>query len=122
MPELEVMFTRQRKYIMFLLALYLLGGAVTPYHSIFYGLILGTAFSLFNFWSMVRKNRKFSEAVSAGKKVKSLGSLTRLTIGALAAVIALRYPEHFNIVSVVIGLMTAYVVIMIDYFVQNLRR
>jgi ATP synthase protein I len=122
MPELETMFIRQRKYIMFLLAIYLLGAAITPYHSVFYGLILGTAFSLFNFWSMVQKNRKFSEAVSAGKKVKSLGSLTRLTIGALAAVIALRYPDHFNIVSVVIGLMTAYVVIMIDYFIQNLRR
>ncbi|PLT35870.1 ATP synthase subunit I [Bacillus sp. V5-8f] len=122
MPELESMFNRQRTYIMFLLALYVLGAGFTPYNTIFNGLILGTAFSLFNLWSLVRKNRKFSEAVAANKKAKSLGTLTRIAIGALAAVIALRYPEHFHIVSVVIGLMTAYVVIIIDFFIQNLRR
>jgi ATP synthase protein I len=121
MPELELMFIRQRKYIMFLLAIYVACAGFTPYRSVFLGLILGTAFSLFNLWSMVQKNRKFSEAVAAEKKVKSLGSLTRISMGALAAVIALRYPEHFHIVSVVIGLMTAYLVIMIDFVIQNLR-
>lgn len=122
MQELESMFNRQRMYILILLILYVLGAISTPYYSVFLGLILGTTFSLFNLWSMVQKNRKFSEAVAAKKKVKSLGTLTRITVGALAAVIALRYPEHFHIVSVVIGLMTAYVVIIIDFFIQNIRR
>ena len=89
---------------------------------IFQGLILGTIFSLFIFWSMVQKNKKFSEAAAEGKKMRSLGSLTRMSAGALAAVIALRYPEEFQMVSVVLGLMTVYLVIMIDYFIQHLRR
>ena len=54
--------------------------------------------------------------------MRSLGSLTRMAVGALAAVIALRYPEEFHMVSVVMGLMTVYLVIMIDYFIQHLRR
>ena len=45
-----------------------------------------------------------------------------MSAGALAALIALRYPEKFEIVSVVLGLMTVYLVIMIDYFLQHLRR
>lgn len=122
MQELDKMFNRQRKYIMYLLGFYVLGVVFTTYDPIFQGLILGTIFSLFIFWSMVQKNRKFSEAAVEGKKMKSLGSLTRMSAGALAAVIALRYPEKFQIVSVVLGLMTVYLVIMIDYFMQYLRR
>ena len=122
MQELDKMFNRQRKYIVYLLGFYVLGVVFTTYDPIFQGLILGTIFSLFIFWSMVQKNRKFSEAAAEGKKMKSLGSLTRMSAGALAAVIALRYPEKFQIVSVVLGLMTVYLVIMIDYFMQYLRR
>jgi ATP synthase protein I len=33
----------------------------------------------------------------------------------LAVLIALQFPEYFHLFSVVIGLMTMYVVIMIDY-------
>ncbi|MFD0050855.1 ATP synthase subunit I [Actinomycetes bacterium NPDC127524] len=122
MPELDKMFNRQRKYIIYLLAIYVLGAGFTPYYTIFLGLILGTSFSLFNYWSMVKKNRKFSEAAAEGRKMKSLGSLTRMAAAALAAVIALNYPEKFQMASVVIGLMTGYLVIMIDFFIQNLRR
>jgi ATP synthase protein I len=122
MQELDKMFNRQRKYIVYLLGIYVLGAVFTTYDTIFQGLMLGTIFSLFIFWSMVQKNRKFSEAAAEGKKIRSLGSLTRMSSGALAAIIALRYPEKFEIVSVVLGLMTVYLVIMIDYFIQHLRR
>jgi ATP synthase protein I len=43
-----------------------------------------------------------------------------MAVGGIAALIALRYPEDIHIVSVVIGLMTSYIVIMIDYFVNAL--
>ena len=122
MQELDKMFNRQRKYIVYLLGLYVLGVVLTTYDKVFQGLILGTIFSLFIFWSMVQKNKKFSEAAAKGEKMRSLGSLTRMSAGALAALIALRYPEKFEIVSVVLGLMTVYLVIMIDYFLQHLRR
>ncbi len=122
MQELDEMFNRQRKYIVYVLCIYVVGAVFTTYDRIFQGLMLGTMFSLFIFWSMVQKNKKFAEAAAEGKKMQSLGSLTRMAVGALAAVIALRYPEEFHMVSVVMGLMTVYLVIMIDYFIQHLRR
>ncbi len=122
MQELDKMFHRQRKYMVYLLGIYVLGVILTTYDKIFQGLILGTIFSLFIFWSMVQKNKKFSEAVAAGKKARSLGSVTRMAAAALATVIAVRYPKEFSVVSMVLGLMTVYFVIMIDYFIQHLRR
>lgn len=122
MQELDKMYNKQRKYYAYLLGIYVLGVIFTKYDQIFQGLILGTIFSFFIFWSMVHKNKKFSKAVSEGKKAGSLGTLTRMSAGALATVIALRYPEEFQIGSMIVGLMTVYFVIMIDYFLQHLRR
>ncbi|NMD70075.1 ATP synthase subunit I [Bacillus sp. DNRA2] len=119
MFEIKSMYTRQRKYIFFLLALYVLGWGFTTYQSVFLGLILGTSLSLFNLWLMVRKTDKFGDAVLQGKKVRSLGSFSRMATAALAVMIALRYPESFHLVSVVLGLMTSYIVIMIDFFLQS---
>ena len=75
MQELDKMFHRQRKYMVYLLGIYVLGVILTTYDKIFQGLILGTIFSLFIFWSMVQKNKKFSEAVAAGKKHDLLEAL-----------------------------------------------
>ncbi|SIR34659.1 ATP synthase protein I [Peribacillus simplex] len=122
MLELEKMFNRQLKYMLYLMGIYVLGVGFTSHDSVFQGLLLGTAFSLFIFWSMVKKNKKFAQEVAEGKKTRSLGSLTRMSVAGLAAIIALRYPDEFQVVFVVVGLMTVYFVIMIDYFMQNIRR
>ncbi|MGJ7920746.1 ATP synthase subunit I [Neobacillus sp. LXY-4] len=121
MSEIKVMYTRQRKYIFFLLSLYVLGWGFTPYQSVFLGLVLGTSLSLFNLWLMVRKTDKFGDAVLQGKKVRSLGSFSRMATAALAVMIALKYPDSLHLISVVLGLMTSYIVIMIDFFLQSLH-
>ncbi|MDF2787401.1 ATP synthase subunit I [Neobacillus sp. 3P2-tot-E-2] len=120
MPEFQTMFTRQRKWMFFLLSFYVLGWGFTSQQSIFLGLILGTSLSLFNLWLMARKIDKFGQAAAEGRTVRSLGSFSRMATGALAIVITMRYPEQFHLISVVIGLMTSYIVIMIDFFTQNL--
>jgi ATP synthase protein I len=120
MPEFQTMFTRQRKWMFFLLSFYVLGWGFTSQQSIFLGLILGTSLSLFNLWLMARKIDKFGQAAAEGRQVRSLGSFSRMATGALAIVITMRYPEQFHLISVVIGLMTSYIVIMIDFFTQNL--
>jgi ATP synthase protein I len=120
MPEFQTMFTRQRKWMFFLLSFYVLGWGFTSQQSIFLGLILGTSLSLFNLWLMARKIDKFGQAAAEGRTVRSLGSFSRMATGALAIVITMRYPEEFHLISVVIGLMTSYIVIMIDFFTQNL--
>lgn len=120
MPEFQTMFARQRKWMFFLLSFYVLGWGFTAQQSIFLGLILGTSLSLFNLWLMARKIDKFGQAAVEGRTVRSLGSFSRMATGALAIVITMRYPEQFHLISVVIGLMTSYIVIMIDFFTQNL--
>lgn len=121
MSELKGMYTRQRKYIFFLLALYVLGWGFTDYQHIFLGLVLGTSLSLFNLWLLVRKTDQFGDMLLQGRKVRSLGLLSRMAAAVFAVIIALEYPEHIHLVSVVIGLMTAYLVIMIDFIVQTFR-
>jgi ATP synthase protein I len=121
MPEFRVMFNRQRKWIFYLLSMYVLGWGFTSYKMTFLGLVLGTSFGFINLWLLVRKTESFDKAISKGKKVRSLGSLSRMAMAGIAVVIALRYPEYFQIVPVVIGLMTSYLVIMIDYFYHALH-
>jgi len=120
MPEFMQMYNRQRKGLMYLLSIYVLGWGFTAYHSVFLGLILGTVFSFFNLWLMIREMNKFDKSITKGKKVRSVGSFSRMASAALAVVIALKYPHYFQILSVVLGLMTIYVVIMIDYLVHSL--
>ena len=122
MDDLQVLFNRHRKYILYLLAILVLGWGFTPYQSIFMGLILGTAVSLFNHWTMIRRTRKLGEAVLEGRKMRSMGTLSRMA-GAIAAVfIAMQYPETFHLISVIIGLMTSYIVILIDALISILFR
>nr|WP_295973226.1 ATP synthase subunit I [uncultured Bacillus sp.] len=120
MSELSEMYARQRKYIYFLLAILVLGWGFTDYQTIFLGLILGTVISLFNLWHLARRTEKFGEAVSKGKggKKRSLGMFTRMAAAILGVIIAMEFPEYFHVLSVVFGLMAAYIVIMIDSFFQ----
>ncbi|CEG29188.1 ATP synthase subunit I [Bacillus sp. B-jedd] len=122
MSDLRAIYFRVRRYLLFLLSIYVLGWGFTDHQQIFAGLILGTALSLFNLWLMVRKTDQFGEAVTQGKKVRSLGSFNRMATAALAVIIVLKYPDHFHLVSMVLGLMTSYIVIMIDFFKQTFLR
>lgn len=123
MDDLQQLFNRQRKYILYLLAIFVLGWGFTEHQSIFMGLILGTVISLFNLWTMVRRTHKLGEAVSEGKKVRSLGTLSRMAAAVCAVLIAVNYPKTFHLISVVIGLMTSYIVIMIDALISfNVRK
>jgi len=120
MPELQQLFNRHCKYIIYLVAIYVLGWGFTSYKPIFMGLILGTLVSLFNHWNLVRKATVFGEAVTSGKKVRSFGTLVRMCSAILAVIIAGKYPNVFHLVSVIIGIMTAYAVIMIDFALQQI--
>lgn len=121
MFEMHLMFRRYKKYILYLLALYVLGWGLTEYQSVFLGLILGTSISLYNLWVMVRKNKQFGQALEKGKK-GSLGTVARMASAIVAVFFALKYPHYFDLVSVVLGLMTMYIVIMIDFFIQHSRK
>lgn len=120
MPEYRSMFIRVRKYIFYLLAIFILGWGFTSYQEVFLGLILGTSLSLINLWLFVKRMDRFSMAFDEGKAVKSLGFLSRIATAVFGIIIAMEYTQYFHLFSVVIGLMTAYFVIMIDYFIEQM--
>ncbi len=118
---MHLMFRRYRKYILYLLSLYVAGWGFTEYQSVFLGLVLGTSISLYNLWIMVRKHNQFDRAIQEGRKTGSLGTTSRMAAAGVAVFFAIKFPDYFHLVSVVIGLMTMYIVIMIDYVVQHSR-
>ncbi|WP_226527956.1 ATP synthase subunit I [Metabacillus niabensis] len=121
MSDMQLMFQRYRKYIFYLLALYVLGWGFTKYQSVFLGLLLGTCITLYNLWIMVRKHKQFGRALDEGRKAGSLGTTSRMAAAGVAVFFALKFPEYFDLISVIIGLMTMYIVIMIDYVIQHSR-
>lgn len=119
MPELQQSIKRQRTYLIYLLAIFVLGWGFTSAQDIFAGLFLGTALSLYNHWIIGRRIDRFSKAVEDGRKIPSLGTILRMGSAALAAMVAIQNPDQFHLVATVIGLMTAYAVIMIDFGIQH---
>ncbi|OZM56792.1 ATP synthase subunit [Lottiidibacillus patelloidae] len=123
MTEYEITFKRYLSLNLFALSIFIAGWAITPYDTVFLGLLLGGSGSLYNLWQMYRKTNKLGNAAANKQKQPTLGSLSRLMTGGLAALIALRYPETFHLVSVVVGLMASYIIIFIDFLsFQTLRR
>ncbi|MGP7817044.1 ATP synthase subunit I [Niallia sp. 01092] len=121
MLEIRLMLSRQGRYISVLLSLYLIGWALTPFQPVFLGLIIGTGLSFFNMFLLVRRMGKFNTAIDKGKKISSLGMLSRMATAILGVALAMEFPEHIHLISVVIGLMTSYVVIMIDFILNTIQ-
>ncbi len=114
MTEYTQSFRRYMQFTLYLLAIFVMGWGITSYKALFLGLILGTILSIYNLFNMYRKVDRLGEATVKGTKARSLGLLTRQAVAGLAVLIALRYPEYFNLLGVVIGLMTTYIIILID--------
>ncbi|MFF2753418.1 ATP synthase subunit I [Psychrobacillus sp. NPDC058041] len=114
MHEMQRIYTKQRKYIFFLLAACALGWGFTPYSTIFAGLALGSLFGLYNFWILVRRMEKFDRVLTDGKGRAGLGTTFRFASGVAAVAIALALPEYIHLVSTVIGLMIPYVLLIVE--------
>ncbi|WP_026570772.1 MULTISPECIES: ATP synthase subunit I [Sediminibacillus] len=121
MQQYEYMITRQRKWMFYLLALLVLGSAFTPYPRIFLGLLLGTVIGFYNLWLMQRKIQQLGKAAAEQRSTKGIGTFSRLAAAAAAVLIALQFEEYFHLIGVLIGLMTVYVVIMIDFAIFRVK-
>jgi len=118
MPDLQNLYQRYSKYILYILAILVLGWGFTPYSTIFAGLTLGTSASFLILWFLYRHANKLSDSVTTGKPAVSLGSLPRFASAILAVMIAMKFPQYFNLLSTIVGLMTAYFVIVIDSLIM----
>ena len=112
METLQGIYIRQKRVLFFLLALFVLGWALTDFKPVFAGLIVGSLFGLYNFWILVRRMERFDKIFTEGKKKASLGMMMRFASGVAAAAVAISLPEHFNLVSSVIGLMIPYILLV----------
>ncbi|QHJ70496.1 MULTISPECIES: ATP synthase subunit I [Planococcaceae] len=121
MDGLREIFTRLKRIIIFILAIFVLGWGFTSYQDIFAGLIIGTLFGIYNMWILVRRMDKFDRAVAEGSKVRSLGTALRFASGVAAVAIAILFAEHIHLVSTVIGLMIPYILLLAERIIYHVK-
>lgn len=115
----EKSMIRERKMMFFLLAICVLGVGFTPYVRVFLGLLLGSAISFYNLWLLQTKVKAVAEAVKKDRKAKGLGTISRFAAVAFGVIIVFRFNEHFEMISFIIGLMTSYLVIILNFIVAR---
>ncbi|MBO1004255.1 ATP synthase subunit I [Pseudogracilibacillus auburnensis] len=117
MSNYRSMANRQRKWMLIIIAIVAIGVGVLPNKHFFLGLLLGTGISFYNLWLLQRKTNLLGESAERSGKRKGIGTISRLAAAALGVLVAIRY--DLSIVGFIIGLMTAYPVIMIDFIWFN---
>lgn len=115
----ESMVARYKKWTLSALALYVLGAVILPYTTVFNGLVLGGAISFYNLWLLQRRINRVGDKVSKGEKTRGgLGTFSRMILAAFGALIAMRFPETFHLIAVVVGIMSSYIVIVLDGIIR----
>src|SRR5699024_5277520 len=119
MFDFDSMVVRQRKWMLYLLALFVLGAGFLPYTRVFNGLVLGGVISFYNLWLLQHKTRVLGDTVAKTGEVRSgLGTFSRMAAAVFAVFIATRFEENFHIIAVVIGLVSSYFVIGLDGIIR----
>ncbi|GGM32636.1 hypothetical protein GCM10011351_18340 [Paraliobacillus quinghaiensis] len=121
MQEYQQMITRQKRWLFYYLIIVVVGTVATSFHSIFNGLLLGSVVSSFNLWLLQCRVQKLGEAVVKGKKTMGIGTIVRFTLIVLTLFIAETFAQYFHFFAVIAGIMTMYVVIMIDALLFQLK-
>lgn len=121
MVNYEGMINRQRKWMLYLLALLIIGASFTPYSAIFLGLLLGSSISFYNHILLHKKIDQLAEKVIKEEKPKGLGTVSRLAAVSVAVLIALRFPEKIHLIALIIGFMASYLIMIVDFIRQTMR-
>lgn len=119
MSEYEHMVNRQRKSMFYLLAVIVLGIGFSPYPYFFNGLLLGGIVSFYNLWNLQRKIRRFGESAVESKPMLGIGTFTRMGSAGLAVLIAIKFEVYFHLIGVIIGLVSSYIIIFIDFGIRT---
>ena len=121
MSDLRAHVIRLTRTMLYILALLVLGWGFTAHQTIFASLLLGATVSFVNALYTAFKAQQFRKLIEAGRRPKGSGMLTRFSMVALAAVVAMRYPDFFHIPSLAIGLMAAPIILFVDGVIAGLR-
>ncbi|MDA3129966.1 ATP synthase subunit I [Aliibacillus thermotolerans] len=124
MKTFEGIVLRYVQLTIIVIALYILGWGFTPYKAIFISLGVGSLIGLFNVWSMYRDTKKVGEMAAQqneGRRPILFGMISRLATGALIAILVIRFPETFDLIGLVLGIMTPYILILFHSLFQIKR-
>ncbi|MCT1901173.1 ATP synthase subunit I [Oceanobacillus sojae] len=121
MFNFDSMITRQRKWMLYWLAILVLCAGFLPYTRIFLGLILGSSISLYNLWLLQYKSEKLGKTIAAGEKARTgLGTFSRMAAAVLAVVVAIRFEEYFHLYAVIFGIVSSYLMMAVDVIVYQI--
>lgn len=112
--DYERMISRQQRGMLYLLVILVIGAGFAPYPAIFFGLLLGTAISMYNHYLLQRKVADYAEKVEKQEKPKGLGMVSRIAAVVLGVLIVLRNQDYFHPIAFIVGLMASYLIILVD--------
>jgi|SRR5690625_749225 len=121
MSEYERMVSNQRKLMLYLLGILVIGYIITPYSKVFIGLLLGSAISFINMVLLQKQVKSLGEAITGTGSSFSLGTIARIVTVILTIVFALKLKDRIHIGSVVIGLMFSYIFMLIEMFIRAVK-
>lgn len=113
MSEHRIMSKRLHLWLLVVLGILILLALTLPHRDLFSGIALGMSISLYNLWILQRKIKLLGEAAAKEGKRTSTGMVIRFAAAALGALIAMKL--EWNLIGYIVGLMTVYPVIMIDF-------
>ena len=98
-------------------------GLLTPYTSLFLGLILGTvvglAILLHTAWKVNKIAAFAAEGNNNHRKPAFVGLTTRFLLALLLVAVVYQYPNQINIVSTLIGLFIAQTILVVDGIIHK---
>lgn len=120
MVDMHVLVRRQTKYFFYTLALFVLGYGVMPYHKVFLGLIIGAIVGFFSLRIVAFKTDKLLDRVVKGDtkvrfKATAVSTYSRLATMGLLIIFAFRYKDLVEAWAIGLGLLTGYLVMIIDF-------
>lgn len=121
MGDFIVLTKRYTIYIVVFITIFISLAFLTSFQSIFLGLALGSFISLCNLLTTYLQVKRLGESLELGRAKLSLGTLFRFALVIGAVYISFQYPDLFHLISVVIGLMLAYIIIIINSLFQLKR-
>ncbi|OIJ21793.1 hypothetical protein BKP45_03595 [Anaerobacillus alkalidiazotrophicus] len=118
MEDYIALTKRYTFYITIIVSIFLILAFITPYKSIFLGLFLGSVMSLGKLWSTYFQVKRIGESLDKGRAKWSLGTMFRMLLVLATVYFASQYPDQFHFISVIIGLMLTYIIIMVHSLFQ----
>lgn len=119
----KIKVTRIIRYTFIILFIFLLG-VFTPYYQFFAGLLIGGAVSLLNTYYTARKINRMGEIASQlGEdfqgRYMSTGMSTRVATSVLIVLLAMQFPEYFNLYTTIFGLFIAQLISVVDSIIYK---